>query len=139
MESDQEEDEYELEGEGPNDVEFYEEYRVSQDLEESSDPHSNKFRAEGQLMNYEEEPSFEGYLQVKVCRGVCMYVCVYARYVCVCMYVCMQGTYVCVYVCMYARYVCLQGMYVCVCVCMYVHVCIHVCMCVCVVSPPASY
>lgn len=66
VESDQEEDEFELEGEGPSDVEFYEDRRTSEDLEEMSDPHSNKFRAEGQLMNYEEDPSFEGYLQVKV-------------------------------------------------------------------------
>ena len=44
-------------------MEFYEDRRQSQDLEE--DPHSSKFRAEGQLMNYEEDPSFEGYLQVK--------------------------------------------------------------------------
>lgn len=64
MESDQEEDEFELEGEG-GDVEFYEDRRASEDLEEMSDPHSSKFRAEGQLMNYEEDPSFEGYLQVK--------------------------------------------------------------------------
>lgn len=46
-------------------MEFYETRRTSEDLEEMSDPHSSKFRAEGQLMNYEEDPSFEGYLQVK--------------------------------------------------------------------------
>ena len=51
-------------------MEFYEEHhhRESEDVEELYDPHSSKFRAEGQLMNYEEEPSFEGYLQVKVMR-----------------------------------------------------------------------
>ncbi len=134
MESDQEEDEYELEGEGPNDVEFYEEYRVSQDLEESSDPHSNKFRAEGQLMNYEEEPSFEGYLQVKVCRGVCMYVCMCVCKVCmcvrVCMYVCKVRMCVCMYVCMQGMYVCKVCMYVCVYVCMYMYVYMYVCVCV---------
>ena len=59
MESDTEEDELELEG---GEVEFYDERRQSEDLEEI---HSSKFRAEGQLMNYEEDPSFEGYLQVK--------------------------------------------------------------------------
>lgn len=73
MESDQEEDEWELEGEGAGDVEFYEERdrRTSEDLEEMSDPHSSKFRAEGQLMNYEEDPSFEGYLQVKASSSTC--------------------------------------------------------------------
>lgn len=66
VESDTEEDEFELEGEASSDVEFYEDRRVSEDLEELSDPHSSKFRAEGQLMNFEEDPSFEGYLLVKV-------------------------------------------------------------------------
>lgn len=64
VESDTEEDEFELEGEAGNDMEFTEDRRKSEDLEE--DLHSSKFRAEGQLMNYEEDPSFEGYLQVKV-------------------------------------------------------------------------
>ena len=62
VESDTEEDEHELDIEG-DDVEFYEDKRASEDLE---DLHSSRFRAEGQLMNYEEDPSFEGYLQVKV-------------------------------------------------------------------------
>ena len=68
MESDTEEDEFELEGEGSGDIEFYEtgEITPSADPDETSDPHSSKFRAEGQLMSYEDEPSFEGYLQVKV-------------------------------------------------------------------------
>ena len=63
-----------------------------------------------------------------VCMCVCMYVCMYVRYVCtVCMYVCMYVRYVCT-VCMYVRYVryvCMYGMYVCMygmCVCMYVYV-----------------
>lgn len=46
-----------------------EETRLSRDLEgteEEFDPHSTKFRPEGQLMSYEDEPSFEGYLQVRV-------------------------------------------------------------------------
>ena len=50
-------------------MEFYDEKRESENLEELSDPHSSRFRAEGQLMNYEEDPSFEGYLQVKVSGG----------------------------------------------------------------------
>ena len=58
--------------EDPGDVEFYsEDKRASEDLE---DLHSSKFRAEGQLMNYEEDPSFEGYLQVKV-HCVILYKC----------------------------------------------------------------
>ncbi len=65
MESDTEEDEHELEGEEPSEVEFYEDKRASAS-EELEDLHSSRFRAEGQLMNYEEDPSFEGYLQVKV-------------------------------------------------------------------------
>lgn len=65
VESDKEEDEFELEGEVPSDVEFEEQRRQSENMEEL-DPHSSKFRAEGQLINYEEEPNFEGYLQVKV-------------------------------------------------------------------------
>lgn len=72
VESDTEEDEYELEGEASSDVEFYEDRRVSEDLEELSDPHSSKFRAEGQLMNFEEDPSFEGYLSVKVRKHDCI-------------------------------------------------------------------
>ena len=76
MESDTEEDEFELEGDTSSEVEFYEEgqedRRTSEDLEELSDPRSSKFRSEGQLMNYEEDPSFEGYLQVKARHtGMC--------------------------------------------------------------------
>ena len=41
-------------------------------VEEVEDPHSSKFRAGGQLMSYEEEPNFEGYLQLKVCVCVCV-------------------------------------------------------------------
>ncbi len=65
VESDTEEDELELEGE---ELEFYEmgELAPPTDPDDTSDPHSSKFRAEGQLMTYEDEPSFEGYLQVKV-------------------------------------------------------------------------
>lgn len=69
VESDTEEDEFESEMEGSWDVEFYEEGEEgtpSQDPEELSDPHSSKFRSEGLLMTYEDEPSFEGYLQIKV-------------------------------------------------------------------------
>ena len=33
---------------------------------EDLEPHTSKFR-QGQLMSYEEDPNFEGYLQVKVC------------------------------------------------------------------------
>ena len=41
--------------------------RSDEEEPEDLDPHSSKFRPQGQLMSYEEEPSFEGYLQVKVC------------------------------------------------------------------------
>ena len=41
--------------------------KTDEEYEEELDPHSSKFRAEGQLMAYEEEPSFEGYLSVRVC------------------------------------------------------------------------
>ena len=40
---------------------------------EDLEPHTSKFRAQGQLMSYEEDPNFEGYLQVKV--RVCVCVC----------------------------------------------------------------
>ena len=44
--------------------------KTDEEYEEELDPHSSKFRAEGQLMAYEEEPSFEGYLSVKVNKHV---------------------------------------------------------------------
>ena len=44
----------------------FEDMKTDEEYEEELDPHSSKFRAQGQLMSYEEEPSFEGYLQVKV-------------------------------------------------------------------------
>ena len=44
----------------------FEDMKTDEEYEEELDPHSSKFRAEGQLMAYEEEPSFEGYLSVKV-------------------------------------------------------------------------
>ena len=68
VESDTEEDEFEFDTEGSVDVEFYEEGEItpSQDTEEMSDPHSSKFRPDGLLMTYDDEPSFEGYLQIKV-------------------------------------------------------------------------
>ena len=42
---------------------------------EDLEPHTSKFRAQGQLMSYEEDPNFEGYLQVKVRVCVCVCVC----------------------------------------------------------------
>ena len=79
VESDTEEDEYESETEVvellPSDTSTRSTKRRSrearQSLEEDEmfDPHSAKFRAEGQLMSYEEDPSFEGYLTVKVLQG----------------------------------------------------------------------
>ena len=44
----------------------FEDMKTDEEQEEELDPHSSKFRAEGQLMAYEEEPSFEGYLSVRV-------------------------------------------------------------------------
>ena len=44
----------------------FEDMKTDEEYEEELDPHSSKFRAEGQLMAYEEEPSFEGYLSVRV-------------------------------------------------------------------------
>ena len=44
----------------------FEDMKTDEEYEEELDPHSSKFRPEGQLMAYEEEPSFEGYLSVKV-------------------------------------------------------------------------
>ena len=35
---------------------------------EDLEPPTSKFRTQGQLMSYEEDPNFEGYLQVKVWR-----------------------------------------------------------------------
>ena len=73
VESDTEEDEFESDWEGSQEVEFYDEEIIpSLDLEEMSDPHSSKFRSEGLLMTYEDEPSFEGYLQVKVRMDICV-------------------------------------------------------------------
>ena len=44
----------------------FEEMKSDEEGEETQDPHSNKFRATGQLLlHYEEEPSFEGYLMFK--------------------------------------------------------------------------
>ena len=58
MESDTEEDDLESGFEGMKSDE--------EESEESQDPHSSKFRATGQLLlQYEEEPSFEGYLMFK--------------------------------------------------------------------------
>ena len=48
----------------------FEDMKTDEEYEEELDPHSSKFRAQGQLMSYEEEPSFEGYLQVKVCSNL---------------------------------------------------------------------
>lgn len=45
----------------------FEDMKTDEEYEEELDPHSSKFRAEGQLMAYEEEPNFEGYLSVRVC------------------------------------------------------------------------
>ena len=57
MESDTEEDELES---------GFEEMKSDEESEETQDPHSSKFRATGQLLlQYEEEPSFEGYLMFK--------------------------------------------------------------------------
>lgn len=47
----------------------FEDMKTDEEYEDELDPHSSKFRAQGQLMSYEEEPSFEGYLQVKVCSN----------------------------------------------------------------------
>ena len=44
----------------------FEDMKTDEEYEEELDPHSSKFRAQGQLMAYEEEPSFEGYLSVRV-------------------------------------------------------------------------
>ena len=61
VESDTEEDEFESDWEGSQEVEFYDEEIIpSQDLEEISDPHSFKFRSEGLLMTYENEPTGQG-------------------------------------------------------------------------------
>ena len=58
MESDTEEDDLESG--------FEEMKSGEEEAEESQDPHSSKFRATGQLLlQYEEEPSFEGYLMFK--------------------------------------------------------------------------
>ena len=80
VESDTEEDEYESEGESAEllmeDTTHHTSSRRSRELtrhskgeeeDEMFDPHSAKFRAEGQLMSYEDDPSFEGYLTVRVC------------------------------------------------------------------------
>ena len=45
----------------------FEDMKTDEEYEAELDPHSSKFRAEGQLMAYEEEPNFEGYLSVRVC------------------------------------------------------------------------
>ncbi len=80
VESDTEEDEYESDVESAEllmeDTTYHTPSRRSRELarrskgdaeeDEMFDPHSAKFRAEGQLMNYEDDPSFEGYLTVRV-------------------------------------------------------------------------
>lgn len=45
----------------------FEDMRSDEEELEDLEPHTSKFRAQGQLMSYEEDPNFEGYLQVKVC------------------------------------------------------------------------
>jgi hypothetical protein len=55
----------------------FEDMKTDEEYEEELDPHSSKFRAEGQLMAYEEEPNFEGYLSVRVC--ICMHNSVEAK------------------------------------------------------------
>lgn len=44
----------------------FEDMRSDEEELEDLEPHTSKFR-QGQLMSYEEDPNFEGYLQVKVC------------------------------------------------------------------------
>ncbi len=89
VESDTEEDEYESDAESAEllleDTTHYTPSRRSRELarhsrgedeDEMFDPHSAKFRAEGQLMSYEDDPSFEGYLTVKVSLPISLCVCV---------------------------------------------------------------
>lgn len=47
----------------------FEDMRSDEEELEDLEPPTSKFRTQGQLMSYEEDPNFEGYLQVKVWRG----------------------------------------------------------------------
>ena len=57
----------------------------SQDMDKVSDLHSSKFHPDGLLMTYEDEPSFEGYLQIKASAYLCSEC---ACNVCICVLVC---------------------------------------------------
>ena len=65
--------------------------KTDEEYEEELDPHSSKFRPEGQLMAYEEEPSFEGYLSVKVCLSNTKHVVAKLANTCILLHVCSIG------------------------------------------------